>query len=380
MYASFAAAALAVLSKGLEAVVLPGAVLVLYMLVRRDWCLWRRLHLAGGLAIFLVIAAPWFFWVAQANPKFLWFFFIHEHIERYLTPVAQRKGPWWLFLPIFVFGLAPWFPQLVRALGSGAKNLFTKQTRFDVETCLWLWVAVIITFFSFSDSKLESYILPVMPAAALLVGRQVAALRVADLTWSGFILGAAGVVGLWLAPTLGAHHHNWPAALYADLIPWLFAAFGLWLAAAALALVLARRSARWAAGVTACGMLLGWQVLITGSEALSPIYSTHALARRIDGANRPGLPFYTVESYEQALPFYLRRTVTPVAYQGELAFGMAQAPHQWIPTIAAFRRRWRQDSAALAMLPKRLYPRFRASGLSMRVVAEDPRYVVVEKP
>ena len=58
--------ALALLSKGLIGLILPGAVLVLYTLFARDWVLWRRLYLGSGLILFLVIAAPWFVLVQQA--------------------------------------------------------------------------------------------------------------------------------------------------------------------------------------------------------------------------------------------------------------------------------------------------------------------------
>lgn len=84
MWIAWASIGLAILSKGLIGLVLPGTVLVLYSLLQRDKQLWRRLHLLSGTAIMAVIAVPWFVLVSRANPEFIHFFFIHEHVERFL--------------------------------------------------------------------------------------------------------------------------------------------------------------------------------------------------------------------------------------------------------------------------------------------------------
>ena len=75
MLIAWAALALAVLSKGLIGVVLPGGAVVLYTLATRDWAVWRRLHLVVGLIVFFAIAAPWFVVVSLRNPEFFDFFF-----------------------------------------------------------------------------------------------------------------------------------------------------------------------------------------------------------------------------------------------------------------------------------------------------------------
>src|SRR5438876_3291524 len=108
MLVAWAALALAVLSKGLIGVVLPGGALVLYSLVTRDWAVWRRLHLLLGAIVLFAIAAPWFLIVSLENHEFFDFFFIHEHFTRFLTSEHRREGPWWYFLPILAVGILPW--------------------------------------------------------------------------------------------------------------------------------------------------------------------------------------------------------------------------------------------------------------------------------
>ncbi len=112
MLVAWGAAALAVLSKGLAGLVLPGLVLVAYCLVQRDWSSLKRLHPAGGIALFALIAAPWFIAMQRANPEFARFFFIHEHFERFLTKAHGRYQPIWYFIPILLIGMLPWLASL----------------------------------------------------------------------------------------------------------------------------------------------------------------------------------------------------------------------------------------------------------------------------
>ena len=130
MLACWAGMALAVLSKGLVGIVLPGAVLALYTLITRDWSLWRRLHLGKGLLLFLAITAPWFVLVALKNPEQPYFFFIHEHVDRYLDPGHDREGPWWTYLPLLAAGAIPWLGVLFQSLLAGARSVVPVQAGF----------------------------------------------------------------------------------------------------------------------------------------------------------------------------------------------------------------------------------------------------------
>ena len=93
-----------------------------------------------------------------------------------------------------------------------------------------------------------------------------------------------------------------------------------------------------------------------------------------------GVPFYSVRMYEQTLPFYLRRTVTLVEYRDEMGFGLDQEPGKDIATVEAFVRRWRSDQDAFAVMHRNTYQQLVDGGLPMRIVAEDPRRIIVRKP
>jgi 4-amino-4-deoxy-L-arabinose transferase-like glycosyltransferase len=116
MLGAWAAVALAVLSKGLIGLVLPGAALVLYILIERDWRLAGRLRLVAGTALLLALTLPWFVSVSLANPEFFHFFFIHEHFERFLTTQHGRYQPPYYFIPVLLGGMLPWTVTLIDAL------------------------------------------------------------------------------------------------------------------------------------------------------------------------------------------------------------------------------------------------------------------------
>ncbi len=84
--------------------------------------------------------------------------------------------------------------------------------------------------------------------------------------------------------------------------------------------------------------------------------------------------------YEQTLPFYLKHTFTLVQYQDEMAFGIMQEPWRYIPDYASFAKVWQARKDALAIMPVATYARLEQLGLEMKIIYEDPQYIVVSKP
>lgn len=401
MYLAWASAALATLSKGLEAVVLPGAVFVLYVLITRQWSRFKQLHFVGGLLIYIVIAAPWFVLVSARNPDFAQFFFIHEHFQRFLTTVHHRVQPGWFFIPILLFGLFVFLPQFLRALfrflihefvlvylrrrapagGAEQAEIGLIESRFDYSLFLWLWCGFIFLFFSLSDSKLASYILPIFPALAILVGRELARLRRYDAMLSVFLCAVLAVLALWQAPELQKHTDKLPLELYQAFIPWFTAGIGLVLLTALLGFIFIYFG-RVATGlaVAVAGIFLGVQTMGAAAQALSPAYSQHSLAEQMAPYVTPDTTLYSLQDYPQSLPFYLGRTLTVAAYKGELEFGIGQEPAKWIPDLEAFASQWRSGAAAVAVMPPETYDALQAQGLPMTVIGRDPQHIAVRKP
>jgi hypothetical protein len=90
-------------------------------------------------------------------------------------------------------------------------------------------------------------------------------------------------------------------------------------------------------------------------------------------------PLYSVRTYDQTLTFYLRRTVTLVAYRGELDYGLRQAPDAEIADVAEFLRRWSAPAQAFAVMEKSMFDDLKNRGVPMRLVAHTWNRVLVAR-
>ncbi len=380
MLVAWCALALAVLSKGPVAVVLCGGALVVYIALARDWTLLRNLAPIRGAAVFLVIAAPWFIAVSRANPEFAHFFFIHEHVERFLTTEHRREGPLWYFVPVLAIGLLPWLTLAIRACIRAWRA--APRGTFSPERLLLVWCALIFAFFSMSGSKLPSYVLPMFPALALLVGRELATIDSAALKRH-----LVGVVVLAVVVCVAAA--LLPRYLDANASRDAIVAFRNGALASLLVLLAGAAVAWWFndhGRVTAAivsvgfGALVAWSGLLLSHETLGRSLSTYDLALAMKPHLAPDTPIYSVGIFEHTLDFYLQRPVTVAAFRDELDFGLTQEPAKGVATLADFVARWQADAAPLAIMDQSLFDTLSAARLPMRVVANDGRRIVVAKP
>ncbi|WP_334033816.1 glycosyltransferase family 39 protein [Burkholderia cepacia] len=384
MWACWAAMAFAVLSKGLVGLILPGAVLVLYTLIARDWALWKRLYLVSGLVIFFAIVTPWFVLVQQRNPEFFNFFFIVQQFRRYLTPEQNRPGPLYYFVPVLLVGFLPWLSVAWQSIRH-ALRMPRQPNGFSPMLVLLIWSAFIFLFFSASHSKLISYVLPVAPALALIIGAYLP-LMTADrfrrhlLGYLVFFVAAAfGII--FLAYQGDARTPN---ALYRAFQMWLYAGLAV---AAALTLAAAWLNRR--AGVAAALAAFGAAWLAfgtiggTGHDEFGRYSSGALLAPTVRAELAklpPDTPFYSIEMLDHTFPFYMGHTTIMVQRQDELGFGISMEPNKWIPTVDEWITRWKQETHALAIMPPGQYDALVKQDVPMRVIARDNRRVIVEKP
>jgi 4-amino-4-deoxy-L-arabinose transferase-like glycosyltransferase len=215
-YGFAAACALNVLTKGLIGIVFPLGIVILYVLMTRGLtpgiARLRQLHPATSLLIFLLIAAPWHILAGLANPTqgmptpfhfvhgrwlvplptdgnvrgWFWFYFMNEHLLRYLNlrvPHDYDTSPLWLFWGLCLIWLMPWSAFLFKATAwaaplfghsSHTKTFRSQLRRHDLPLqrrgalLLLVWAAVVLLFFAFSTRQ-EYYVLPALPAFALLI-------------------------------------------------------------------------------------------------------------------------------------------------------------------------------------------------------------------
>lgn len=378
MLFGWAALALATLTKGLVAVVLPAATVVVYSIWQRDWALWKKLHLFKGLLLFLAITAPWFINVSMANPEFAEFFFIHEHFARYTSDVHSRKGPVYYFIPVFIVGVFPWLISSVRALASPDFSWSPdKPGQFDPERFMWTFVVVTFCFFSLGHSKLPGYILPVLPIVAVLAGRQIASGKsIGPDRWGMLFVGLLFFVGAFFIELLAGSH--FPAAQWASYRPWIMASGLLLLVSFA---VLSTRKVAQLPGLAGAAVLclLAGLMIVSGATSLSESRSSKVIADVITNSLPAGVPVFAFQYFPEAAAFYLGRPITMVEYEGEMAMGVRLEPEKFIKTQAEFLAIWQNlDQAAVVLKLNRLQ-NLKVDKLQGKVVYKGPKTMVIIK-
>ena len=392
MLLAWTAIAFGTLVKGPVALAIAGGALVLYSLATRDFAVWRRLHLALGLLLFIVLAAPWFIAVSQQNPEFARFFFIHEHVDRFLTTEHRRTGALWYFVPFVLVGLIPWTGMFLWTAKSAWRDAPRSATGFSWPRFCFAWIVFVFCFFSVSGSKLPSYILPLFPAAALVIGWQIERQKQPSLyRWTFAAVAATALAFIALLfgyDALAARLANarTPLAVYRQFGPWLMAALGVATAGGVAALVAFSREgvARRSAGVIIVTLttLVATQIALVGNDAFRVTRSAADLVAALAGASPPydaSAPFYQIEMYDQTLPFYLGRTTTLVHYRDELSLGLDAEPDRGIAAVSEWEARWREAPQAYALMAPETFERLARAGVPSRIVARDPRRVLVAR-
>ncbi len=187
--------ALGMLAKGPVAPFLAAVIIVLFAAATREWLLVFRTFWFPGVLLFGVIALPWYLAVEMRNPQFFREFIVEHNLARFSTNLYHHPEPFWYFVPVLLLSLMPWtvfmiaaFVQAARvwwdSCGAGhlarVRQAALQATRggvpapppeFELQLNVFACLGVIGAggFFSLSQSKLPGYILPAVPAGALLL-------------------------------------------------------------------------------------------------------------------------------------------------------------------------------------------------------------------
>ena len=383
MWACWIFMALATLSKGVIGAAIPAMVFIAYSISTWDWKIWTRLRLLSGLILFLVITAPWFVLVAQRNPEFLEFFFIHEHLQRFTQDAHSRTGPIYYFIPLLLIGILPWVLQIPGAIAQAWQE---RRREFSSGWLLVCWFVVIFAFFSVSRSKLPGYIIPIFPALALLIGNRLDRLlgntNSMAMPWKLQTLGFAllGCIGFFFLSEIGKQARPDEMEAYAQYTYWVIAALVALIVFSLYATLQSKRNglqsiASFASGFFLCAIIAG-----TGHETLGRAVSGIDLANRVKASIPANVNFYSVRLLDHTMPFYLGRTMIMVEDPDELRFGVNQQPELWMSTLDAFIARWKEDQTAYAIMVPEQYIALQGLNLPMQEVDRDSRRVIVKHP
>jgi 4-amino-4-deoxy-L-arabinose transferase-like glycosyltransferase len=324
---AWTATGLGVLTKGPVALAVPLLAAAPYAGFRRaSRAVWHPL----GAALLALCVAPWVWAVSRQVPEFLHYALFTETWRRVTTPEMNREGPLWFFLPCLLAGALPWS---VLALAGWRRSLSPRGADRGLGSprlYLILWIALPLVLFSLSHSKRPQYILPLLPAVAIMAAKvwvdadgaaaeaDPAAAAGAAPPPAGAIPGARAAGFTWLAlailcaasPAVLARIHSARLAHASLLPPTLLALAAAFLAGALLVLAAARGRQR---AVLLVGLVLPMAAL---PALLLPLLgeiaghrSSRAAAAAIATRLAPGAEVVAIHSFPPSLPFYLRRTL-----------------------------------------------------------------------
>ncbi|MEH2209852.1 ArnT family glycosyltransferase [Nostoc sp.] len=165
----------AILTKGPVGIVLPGLIVAAFLLyVGKVREVLREMHLLVGTLIILALSVPWYALVIWRNGwNYINSFFGYHNLERFTEVVNGHSAPWYFYFVVVLLGFAPYsvyLPASIIRLKFWQRSHWRSLERFQqFGLFAWFWFASIFAFFSIAVTKLPSYVLPLMPAAAILV-------------------------------------------------------------------------------------------------------------------------------------------------------------------------------------------------------------------
>src|ERR1700728_419331 len=321
--------ALGTLAKGPIAPFLALLVIVLYAVAIRELRLVPKTLWVPGILLFCAIALPWYFAVQVHNPSFFREFILEHNLGRFSKNLYHHTEPFWYYLPVTALAILPWTVFVIAAFVQPirlwwARRIAVDSAKYDLESqfsmfaCSWLIVPVV--FFSISQSKLPGYVLPAIPAGALLLmeylRRRLTQGNSSVAKWLAVLhalLAAAPIVPALLIVYLVTQHR------LPEGRPMLAALAIAFVLCAGIAVTLVRQTGlRMLRFVTLIPVVLTvGAVLKLGSAALDQTLSARPLAQEIAGIEAHPLPlaiYHVRRELEYGLTFYRNRVTINYAW------------------------------------------------------------------
>ncbi len=342
--------AFGMLAKGPVAPLLAAATIVLFAGAVRQVRLVLRTLWLPGILLFFVTALPWYTAVQLRNPQFFREFILQHNLARFSSDLYHHRQPFWYYLPVAALALVPWTVFVAAAFVDAVRIWWAKRKTSSAEPDLemqfgWFaccWLIVPIAFFSVSQSKLPGYILPAIPAGAVLLAdylRRHLAQKEEKVVSKGLAVLHAVVAAAPIAPALLIAYlitqHRLPGGR--PKIVALAIAFAL---CAAIAMTLVSRSRlRMLRFVTLIPVLLSvWAIVKFGATEIDRALSARPLSQTIAEGEMHPLPLavYGVSrETEYGLTFY--RNQTTVRYERDSVPAeehLLVAPATWKMNVA----------------------------------------------
>jgi 4-amino-4-deoxy-L-arabinose transferase-like glycosyltransferase len=357
--------ALAVLTKGPVGLVLPGLIVGIFLMYMGNVrTVLKEMRLLRGILLFVVLTVPWYALVIQANGEaYINSFFGYHNLERFSHVVNNHRAPWWFFFAVVPLSFAPWsayLPVAIARLQFWRINHWRKQPRAShLGIFALIWFVVVFSFFTIAATKLPSYTIPLLPAAAVLIAlfwrdsMYISDRRQSNrgILWShlgSIVFTLLLAVASLLSPRWLKGDKDLPqlqAAVQQLGIPTLAASIWLGLAIASLILLL-RRQGRWIWSVQLVGfvalllMILLPSVALVDAQRQLPLRN---IANTILQVRQPEERLMMVGYTKPSLVFYTQRPFTFVAKHDAV-----------LPTLQKLKRNKKRRSVLLVVRTRKL--------------------------
>jgi 4-amino-4-deoxy-L-arabinose transferase-like glycosyltransferase len=319
--------ALGTLAKGPVAPALAAVIIFLFVAVKRDWRVIPRTLWIPGLVLYLAVMSPWYIAVQLRNPEFFRVFILEHNLARFSQDLYHHRQPFWFYLPVFLLGMMPWTIVLILAIAERVRLIWSEgKEAFSNPEDSWqlfllIWMLVPILFFSASQSKLPGYILPAVPAGALLVAEYLSAHRSEaspgeEKEFSPLFAAAHGVLcGLLIFAALSAafsaasialnHHLLWGTGTY------VVAAIAAVFAIGITTVLLSRAGLRLLRPATMVAVVVSVAAVIRfAAPVIDATQSARPIAESIQAFSHEPVPialYHINRVQEYGLEFYLNR-------------------------------------------------------------------------
>ncbi|NQT33198.1 MAG: glycosyltransferase family 39 protein [Candidatus Omnitrophica bacterium] len=306
-------AALAVLTKGPVGLFIPGAIVLLYILLNRQWKRLREVPIFWCIVVFLAVSVPWYVAVSRVHGStFIGEFFGFQNITRFLHPEHRIGSSPFFYIPIVLGGVFPWTTFMV----AGAWDMYKRRDDTSLtggyRSFLLIWFLVVFIFFSASRTKLVTYILPLFPVLALVAGRfweRVVTLGKDDkrlekymkISYFAFIFISLGaLIGFYFLM-----RHEYPIVGSGTILASIFFSLGLILS---IFFFRERKTINSFMAIILAVILMSYPLVSYVLPVVGELESSRPLATIVKWIVEPGVPLGGEDDHRRGIAFYADRT------------------------------------------------------------------------
>ena len=290
--------ALATVTKGPIGIVFPGTIIFLYLIFMGQLGEILRMHVIRGLLLYFLVASPWYYAMYTVHGMdFINTFLGFHNITRFTTAEHANRVTFWYYFPVIILGMFPWTGMLVQAVKASVQDSRIDDMRNLV--FLHVWALFVLLFFTVCKTKLVSYILPMFPAMAMVIGWNIARMQAKFRHTTRFYGWAAGsglmFVLLGVGWIIGAEYL--PEAEFSLI---MLGALTLLLGAAAVFTLLYYRDVELASWLH---VMIGVVTMCVAFAFVLPVIADRFSVKTMSGVYQ--------ESCEQSTPIYVDKFLRP---------------------------------------------------------------------